>query len=59
MKDKVHIALVANERYRPGLECTKASMIRACATPERLVFHEFGDVDMRLRRQLAWAQFAL
>lgn len=46
MVDKVHIALVANERYRPGLECTKTSMIRACATPERLVFHEFGDVDM-------------
>lgn len=44
--DKVHIALVANDRYRPGLECTKASMIRACATPDRLVFHEYGDVDM-------------
>ena len=46
MVEKVHIALVANERYRPGLECTKASMIRACATPDRLVFHEYGDVDM-------------
>ena len=46
MKDKVHIALVANERYRPGLECTKVSMVRACATPERLVFHEYGDKDM-------------
>ena len=46
MKDKVHIALVANERYRPGLECTKASMVRACATPDRLVFHEYGDKDM-------------
>ena len=44
--DKVHIALVANDRYRPGLECTKASMLRACATPERLVFHEYGDKDM-------------
>ena len=44
--DKVHIALVANDRYRPGLECTKASMLQACATPERLVFHEFGDKDM-------------
>ena len=44
--DKVHIALVANERYRPGLECTKASMLQACVTPERLVFHEFGDKDM-------------
>ena len=46
MADKVHIALVANDRYRPGLECTKTSMIRACATPERLVFHEFGDKNM-------------
>lgn len=36
MADKVHIALVANERYRPGLECTKASMVRACAEPDRL-----------------------
>lgn len=46
MSEKVHVALVANERYRPGLLCTKDSMVRACATPERLVFHEFGDADM-------------
>ena len=44
--EKVHIALVANERYRPGLECTKASMLQVCATPDRLVFHEYGDADM-------------
>lgn len=46
MVEKIHVALVANERYRPGLECTKTSMIRACAEPERLVFHEYGDADM-------------
>lgn len=46
MNEKVHIALVANERYRPGLLCTKESMIRACAEPDRLVFHELGDADM-------------
>lgn len=46
MSDKIHIALVANDRYRPGLECTKVSMLRACATPDRLVFHEYGDKDM-------------
>ena len=44
--DKVHIALVANDRYRPGLECTKHSMLACCGDPDRLVFHEFGDKDM-------------
>lgn len=43
---KVHVALVANMRYRPGLEATRHSMIAACRSPERLVFHEFGDADM-------------
>ena len=40
MVGKVHIALVANERYRLGLECTKASMLQACATPDRLVLRD-------------------
>ena len=44
--DRVHIALVANDRYRPGLLCTHDSMTKACRDPERLVFHEFGDADM-------------
>lgn len=42
----VHVALVANDRYRPGLQCTRHSMTKACREPERLVFHEFGDADM-------------
>lgn len=43
---KVHIALVSNDRYRPGLECAKHSMLACCGEPDRLVFHEFGDADM-------------
>ena len=43
---RIHIALVANERYRPGLLATRHSMTSACADPSRLVFHEFGDADM-------------
>ena len=46
MDSKVHIALVANDRYRPGLSCTRHGMAKACRDPERLVFHEFGDADM-------------
>lgn len=41
MSDKVHIALVTNGRYRSGLECMKASMVRTCAESGRLAFHVF------------------
>lgn len=44
-KTPVHIALVADNNYRQGLLTTKASMIKACKTPERLVFHEFGEAE--------------
>lgn len=43
---KIHITLVANERYRPGLEVTKRSMIDAAKDAESLCFHEYGDVEM-------------
>lgn len=39
MAEKVHIVLIADARYRPGLEATRRSMIECCPTPERLVFH--------------------
>lgn len=44
---KIHITLVANERYRPGLEVTKRSMIDAAKDAESLCFHEYGDVEMK------------
>lgn len=43
---KIHITLVANERYRPGLEVTKRSMIDAAKDAESLCFHEYGDEEM-------------
>lgn len=42
MDERVHIALVANGPYLPGLRLTKASMIAAAKHPEKLVFHEFN-----------------
>lgn len=46
VSDSIHIALVANDRYRPGLASTRRSMTDAAAHPDRLVFHEFGEADM-------------
>lgn len=43
---KVHIALVADQRYWPGLEATKRSMLAASRSPERLVFHVFGEQEV-------------
>lgn len=43
---KIHIVLVANERYRPGLEVTKRSMVVAAKDAEGSCFHEYGDKEM-------------
>lgn len=43
---RVSIALVSNERYRPGLEVVKSSMINASRNADRLFFYEYSDVDM-------------
>ena len=55
MRGDVHIALVADAPYRPGLETVRASMSRAAEDPGRLVFHEFGEketgaLDAEIRR---------
>jgi hypothetical protein len=41
--DKIHIVMAADGAYWKGLEVAKASMVASCSTPERLVFHLFGD----------------
>lgn len=46
MSDRVHIVLAADANYRNGLEVTRRSIIAACPTPERLVFHVFTDADL-------------
>lgn len=54
MTDKIHIALAADENYRPGLEVTQRSMVRSCAHPERLEFHVFRETPelaARIRRE--------
>lgn len=43
----VHVVLAADANYAPGLEVTKKSMLRSCATPERLVFHVFDETALR------------
>lgn len=41
MEKRIHVALASDANYLPGLEVTKASMLRSCSDPERLVFHVF------------------
>lgn len=49
MKDSaVHITLIADGKYLPGLRLTKASMAAACSDPTRLVFHEFNPDEHNL-----------
>lgn len=50
----IHIVLAADEKYRPGLEATKTSIVRSCRCPERLKFHEFRETPelaARIRRE--------
>lgn len=46
-KGGVHVVLAADANYAPGLEVTRKSMLRSCATPERLVFHVFDETALR------------
>lgn len=46
MSDQIHIVLASDENYRPGLEVTRASILRSCTAPERLVWHVYGAGDL-------------
>lgn len=39
----IHVVLAADANYRPGLEVTRASLVRSCSRPARLVFHVFDE----------------
>jgi len=43
MNDKIHIVLASDANYRPGLAVTKASILRSCSAPERIVWHVFDE----------------
>lgn len=43
MADKVHIVLASDANYLPGLEVTRASILRSCKSSERLVWHVFDE----------------
>ena len=42
----IPVVLVADGKYRIGLEATKASIIASAAHPERLVFHELDETAL-------------
>ena len=51
--ERIHVALVADGRYLPGLAAARASIAAACSDPSRLEFHEFGSdaaLAERIRR---------
>ena len=46
MDGMIHMVLVADGKYRVGLDATKASIIAAAAHPERIVFHELDESSL-------------
>ena len=46
MGELMHVVLVADGKYRIGLEATKASILAATAHPELLVFHELDEASL-------------
>ncbi len=51
-RELVPVVLAADANYAPGLQVTRASILRSCATPERLEWHVFdertlADLDVR------------
>jgi len=38
--------LASDVNYRPGLEVTRASILRSCSDPSRIVWHVFGDAEL-------------
>lgn len=51
--DPIHIVLVADARFRIGLEATRRSIVESCSAPERLVFHEFDETNIDAQSVLA------
>jgi len=43
---KIHVVLASDANYLPGLEVTKASILRSCSAPERIVWHIFDETDL-------------
>jgi len=52
MRDRspIHVVMVADSAYRPGLEAARASMLRSCSMPERIVWHVFDETNVSAAR---------
>ncbi len=45
--ETIHVVLTSDANYAPGLRVTRTSILRSCATPERLAFHVFDEAALR------------
>lgn len=45
--ETIHVVLTSDANYAPGLRVTHTSILRSCATPERLAFHVFDEAALR------------
>jgi len=43
---KVHVVLASDANYLPGLEVTRASILRSCPDPGRIAWHVFDDTAL-------------